>query len=151
MFARFFHAFLECDPSIQQVVRDMAEIINDPDADSDDRELAISTLYEALFPIRSPGDGMLGVDLEDEERDAVGEEAEIRAEFDRQEETFAARVEGLLRERNMTQCQLAEAIGVKQPAIAMMLARKARPQRRTVEKVATALGVSPERLWPGFA
>jgi predicted XRE-type DNA-binding protein len=151
MFAHFFHAFLECDPSIQDVVRDMAEIINDPDTDADDRALALSTLHEALFPARSPHDGMLGVDLEDEESHAMGEESEIQEDFNRQEDGFARCVEGLLRERNMTQGQLAEAIGVKQPAIAMMLGRKARPQRRTVEKVARALNVAPERLWPGFA
>ena len=150
MFAHYFHAFLECDSSIQEVVRDMVEIITDPTVDPDDRELALSTLYAALFPARSPRDGFIGVDLEEEERQATGEEAEIQAEFDRQEGTFASRVEGLLRERCMTQAQLADAIGVKQPAIAMMLARRGRPQRRTVDKVAQALGVTPSQLWPGL-
>jgi lambda repressor-like predicted transcriptional regulator len=48
----------------------------------------------------------------------------------------------------VTQVQLAETIGVGQSAIAMMLQRECRPQRRTVARMAEALGVTPETLWP---
>ena len=50
----------------------------------------------------------------------------------------------------MTQEQLAAKIGVGQPAISNMLNRQCRPQRRTVKRLATALDVSPEDLWPGI-
>jgi len=43
---------------------------------------------------------------------------------------------------------LAEKIGVGQPAISMMLQRQCRPQKRTVMRIAEALGVSAEELWP---
>ena len=46
--------------------------------------------------------------------------------------------------------RFAAAIGVGQPAISMVLTRNCRPQRRTVEKIAKALDVSAEEVWPGF-
>jgi len=50
----------------------------------------------------------------------------------------------------MTQEALAAKLGVGQPAISNMLNRQCRPQRRTVLRLAQALGISPEELWPGF-
>jgi transcriptional regulator with XRE-family HTH domain len=54
-----------------------------------------------------------------------------------------------LHPRNLTQAELAEAAGVDQPAISMMLARRGRPQRRTPEKIARALQGEVDQLWPG--
>jgi transcriptional regulator with XRE-family HTH domain len=48
----------------------------------------------------------------------------------------------------MTQAQLADKLGLGQPAISMMLQRNCRPQKRTVVRLADALGVAPEELWP---
>jgi len=47
--------------------------------------------------------------------------------------------------RGLTQAALAERIGVGQPAISMMLSRKCRPQRHTIEKLAAALQMAPSR------
>ena len=146
--AQAFQAYLECDTEIQKVIMEMVEIINDPETDPDDIELSLATLREALFPAYSSTDGQLGADLEVEERDACGEDAQAVAEMDRQEQVFAFRVEALMKERGWTQGQLAEASGVKQPAISLLLSRQSRPQRRTIEKIAKALAVSPEELWP---
>jgi DNA-binding Xre family transcriptional regulator len=150
MFAHFLQAYLECEPEIQDVIRRMAAIIDDPEADEDDRAMAIATLYEALFPTRSRRDGLLGVDLEREERRSAREDEANRATFDAEEEAFAGRVQSILRDRNMTQEQLAEALEIGQPAVSMLLSRKSRPQRRTVERFARVLGVVAEDLWPGF-
>jgi lambda repressor-like predicted transcriptional regulator len=149
LFAQAFQAYLECGPAIQQVIMDMVRIVNDPETDPDDAEMSLATIHEALFPAYSPEDGQLGVDMEEEERKACGEEALAIQNMDGQESIFAARVEALLKAHNWTQGQLAEAIGVGQPAVSLLLTRKSRPQRRTVEKVAKALGVSPSELWPG--
>ena len=46
--------------------------------------------------------------------------------------------------------KLAEMIGVTQPAISMMLQRECRPQRRTIVRIAEALELDPQDLWPGF-
>jgi hypothetical protein len=150
MFAHFLQAYLEYKPDIQDVIRQMAAIIDAPDADEDDRAMATPTLQEALFPTHSRDDGLLGVDLEPEEHRLAQEDAVTQATLDAEEEAFADRVQSILRARHLTQEQLAAALDIGQPAIAMLLSRKARPQRRTVERFARALGVAPEDLWPGF-
>ena len=63
---------------------------------------------------------------------------------------FANSLDGHMKAKGISQVELAAAIGVGQPAISMMLSRDCRPQRRTVEKLARALGVPPNDLWPGF-
>jgi transcriptional regulator with XRE-family HTH domain len=52
--------------------------------------------------------------------------------------------------RQLTQTELAERVGVGQSAIAMLLRRRCRPQRKTLGKLASALGVELEELWPRF-
>jgi lambda repressor-like predicted transcriptional regulator len=128
----------------------MATIANDPEATPEERDDAIATIAEALFP--DGDDGSLGVDLEaSESQDALGPEKAVLDAMDAEEATFSDRLAALLRDKQVTQVQLAEQIGVGQPAISMMLARKCRPQRRTIKKIAGALGVAPEDLWPGFS
>jgi lambda repressor-like predicted transcriptional regulator len=148
MFAQVFEAYLECSDEVQAAIRDMVRVANAPDATNDEREAAIVTIAEALFP--SSHNGALGVCLEDCEKEAPKEVREMLRQMDRQEATFGERLTALLEARGVTQAELALAIGVKQPAISMMLSRGCRPQRRTVEKIARELKVAPEELWPGF-
>jgi transcriptional regulator with XRE-family HTH domain len=70
--------------------------------------------------------------------------------MDKAEAAFAATLARLMAEREMTEAQLAEWSGVGQSAISMLLKRRCRPQRRTLPKLAEALGVTAEELWPGF-
>src|SRR5215210_7455140 len=88
MFAHIFQAYLECDPAIQEVIREMVAIVNDPDVDEDDRAMALATLDEALFPTHSPFDGQLGLDLVDLERHATGAEAAAQEAMDQEETDF---------------------------------------------------------------
>src|SRR6516165_9320344 len=81
MFAHFLQAYLECEPAMQDVIRQMAAIVDDPEADEDDRAMATATLHEALFPAYSERDGRLGVDLEEEEEPSAHEDEAIRAAF----------------------------------------------------------------------
>lgn len=148
VFAQTLQAYLECSDDVQAVIRDMAVVYNAPDATEEEREAALSTIAEALFP--SHHNGTLGACLEDCEADAPLNIKVVLKEMDREEATFGQRVNALLELRGMTQAELAAAIGVKQPAVAMMLSRACRPQRRTVEKIAEALRVSPEEIWPGI-
>jgi predicted XRE-type DNA-binding protein len=149
LFATCLCAFRECSDEIQDMIVEMASIANDPEATTEEREAAVATIAEALFP--SGEDGSLGVDLEAfEALDAEGPEKAVLDALDAEETAFSERLAALLRQKQVTQVQLAEWIGVGQPAISMMLSRKCRPQRRTVEKIAGALGVTPGDLWPGF-
>jgi transcriptional regulator with XRE-family HTH domain len=66
------------------------------------------------------------------------------------EAAFAATLARLMADRQLTQVQLAERISVGQSAISMLLKRRCRPQRRTLGKLAEALGAPVEELWPGF-
>lgn len=149
LFATCLCAFRECSDEIQAMIVEMASIADDPEATPDEREAAVATIAEALF--LSGEGGSLGVDLEaSESLDAQGPEKAVLDALDAEETAFSQRLAALLRQQRMTQVQLAELIGVGQPAISMMLSRKCRPQRKTVETIAGALGVTPEELWPGF-
>lgn len=149
--ATFLRAYVECSDEIQAGIRDMLDIVIDPKTDEDDRNMTLITLADALFP--NPHDGKLGMDLEESERLGAEYSEEMRTaleEMDREEETFAARLRNMMEAQGITQEQLAAKTGVGQPAISNMLTRQCRPQRRTVLRLAEALGTVPEELWPGF-
>jgi lambda repressor-like predicted transcriptional regulator len=146
--AQFLSAYTECSEPIKQVVNDMLEIIRDEETDDDDRQMALSTLYEALFPHRHQG--RLGIAIEQLESDAADDPnlREFVDQMDREEATFADNLARIMRERGLTQQQLADTLGVGQSAISNMLGRTCRPQKRTVERLANALKVDPKQLWP---
>jgi predicted XRE-type DNA-binding protein len=147
-FAQTFAAFLECSDDVQALIRDLIVSLKDPETSEEDRRLAISTIAEALFPPSNGPDGRYGIDLAAAEGEATGEERAVLDAMDAQEAHFGARVEALMKQQGLTQGQLAEAIGVKQPAVSLLLSRRSRPQRRTVERIAKALNVSSTELWP---
>jgi lambda repressor-like predicted transcriptional regulator len=149
--ANVLHAYLECSTEIQQGIRNLLEILNDPNTDEDDRDSTLMTLADALFP--NPHEGKFGVDLAESERLGARRFAETRAvleEMDREEKTFAARLREVMEREGITQEQLAAKVGVSQPAISNMLNRECRPQRRTVVRLAEALNVGPNELWAGI-
>lgn len=147
-FAMAFQAYMECDSEVQQAIREMSAIVADPEADEDEREMAISTIAEALFPQRESGQP--GISLEGWDRLESGSPDAASVELDREETAFSERVAAILQDRGMSQAQLAEAIGIGQPAVSMLLSRKSRPQARTVRKIAEALGVPAAELWPNL-
>ncbi len=147
--AQWFRAYVECSDDVQTIVRDMFQIISDESSDPSDKEMAVTTVVEALFPTSL--NGTIGADLDELEqlhKDKCQISAEVIAQMDAQEETFANRVESCMKERGMNQTELADAIGIGQPAVSMLLSRTARPQRRTVDKIADALKVDASYLWP---
>lgn len=144
----FARAYLESSDEVRKVIDVMARICSDESVDPDTKDSALDTLTEALFP-QMQDEGM-GVDL-----DAVKtlpmdgpDPNRVEEEMIRQEATFAMRLADVMQKKEINQVQLAEAVGVGQPAIANMLARQCRPQRRTIEKLAKALGITPAELWP---
>lgn len=148
--ARLVRAYLECSDEMQQVIRDMVQIVEAPDADEDEREMAFRTIEEALFPVRH--DKQVGVSLDDVDALAVENQPDgvaAQQELDREEASFAENLRRVMEEKRITQVELAKLSGVGQSAISMMLSRNCRPQRRTVAKLAAALGVERSELWPG--
>jgi plasmid maintenance system antidote protein VapI len=149
--AKFLRAYLECSDHVRAGIREMLDILNDPETDEDDRDMTLFTLADALFP--NPHNGKLGMDLEESERLGASYSEEMRhvvAEMDKDEATFAQRLEMVMAEKGVTQTTLAENLGIGQSAISNMLHRQCRPQRRTVIRLAEALDVCPEDLWPDF-
>jgi lambda repressor-like predicted transcriptional regulator len=150
-FAPLFQAFLECSDELQAHARKLVTTLVDPSTDEDDRALAAMTLADVLFPNRFEGE--IGSVLEECETRGAQYSAETKEtleRMDREEATFAERLRSAMHQRGMTQVQLAEKIGVGQSAVAMMLQRECRPQRRTIVRMAAALDVSPETLWPSM-
>jgi len=140
-------AFMECSDEIQHGVLEMAQILNDSNADEDQKAAAAETLIEALYP-KYHGEE-LGMDSAAYETWQCENEPDLEKAMDEEEATFSENLARLMEARGVTQDRLANTAGVGQSAISMMLARNCRPQRRTVEKMAKALGVKPDELWPG--
>jgi hypothetical protein len=63
--AKLLRAYLECSNSIQTGIREMLDILSDPETDEDAYEMTLFTLEEALFPKRHKG--TLGVGLAETE------------------------------------------------------------------------------------
>ncbi len=149
MFADVFQSFMECSDEVQAAVRERVRIVNAPDATEEEREGALETIAEALFPAEH--ERVMGVDFDGEY--AAGAPPEIQRilqQMDEEQRSFGERVQAILEAQGQTQADLASAIGVGQPAVSMIISRDCRPQKRTVEKIAAALRVSPEDLWPGL-
>jgi DNA-binding XRE family transcriptional regulator len=141
-------AFFRLDATAQQVVRDHVKRSSDPRAHEAERDRAEELLAALLHA--AGGKEQSGKVLGKSERLSPVHQ-ELRAQLEQAEAGFAVVLGRLMVERQVTQAQLAERIGVGQSAIAMLLKRRCRPQRRTLGKLAEALGVPVEELWPGFA
>lgn len=149
--------YMECSDEIQSVVRSMFAVLEHEHTTEEDRQRAFSTIADALFLNPENGHGRYGMDLTRVERDsAKGHPVEARRpvvanrldQLDTREAMFAERLRHFLSEKNITQEELADRIGCTQSAISKMLSRNARPQRKTIFKLAEALGVAPTDLWP---
>ena len=148
LFSDVFRAFEESSDEVQAVIRDMVGIINNHESEEEEKHAALATLTEALFP--SHHNGELGIGIEDmrDVFDGVEPLRNALADLDREQQTFAERLAALIEEKGLTQTELAARVGVKQPAISMMLKRSCRPQQETLNRMVAALGVSVQDLWP---
>src|SRR5437870_13200540 len=66
VFAKVMRQYRECSDEVQKVVDQMIEILNASESDDTERDMALSTLTEALFPDyddEEGGDNVLGMEL----------------------------------------------------------------------------------------
>jgi transcriptional regulator with XRE-family HTH domain len=143
-------ALAECSDAVQEAVLKLVRVITAPNVSVRERKRALMTLAEALFP--NPGsDGKYGLDARSSEAEAAdhspGLAHEIRR-MDSQEAEFANRLQHLMSQKHVTQAELAQRVGCTQPAISQMLSRRCRPHKKTIMKLAEALSVTPQDLWP---
>jgi lambda repressor-like predicted transcriptional regulator len=140
--ARYLQAFHDCSPEIQSLALEMAAIVADESSSDDERQLAADAMIQAIFP------GEAADAFDSYKARLASPEAQAASEaISRQQSTFANNLRRIMAERKVTQEELARAAGVGQPAIANLLARKCRPQQRTIRRFADALGVSTGELW----
>jgi transcriptional regulator with XRE-family HTH domain len=147
---RFLCALAECSDEIQEVVFRMFSVVENPQSTPFERERALMTIADALF-LNPDNEGEYGMDLVASESFAAEENPRLAAEgerMDAQETAFAARLRELMTLKGVTQQELADRVGCSQPAISQLLNRKCRPQKRTLLKLAEALGIRPQELWP---
>jgi DNA-binding XRE family transcriptional regulator len=144
-FAAFMSAYQECNHDSQKIVDEMVSIVASDETTADEKGHAVDVIVEALFP------GLV-TDIVDAVRslNRSSKAQKLKASMARENDEFADNVAQLLRKKRIRQADLAKMIGVNQPAISMIIKRKCRPQKSTVLKIAEALQVGPEDLWPGF-
>jgi transcriptional regulator with XRE-family HTH domain len=147
---RFLGALAECSNEVQGLVLQMVSIVEDPRATSSERRRALAMIADALF--LNPGnEGEYGQDLVAVKAGAAAEHVGPGREVQKmecQEAAFADRLRELLEVKRVTQQELSSRVGCSQPAISQMLNRKCRPQKKTILKLAEALQVQPQELWP---
>src|SRR5262249_20622251 len=141
-------AFFQLDARAQQEIQEQVKRLGDPQTSPAERDCVEKMLAARLQS--APDRYHAGRVVSREERFSSAQR-ELRAHMEQVEAAFAATLARLMAERQLTQAQLAERIGVGQSAISMLLKRRCRPQRRTLGKLAEALGVPVEELWPGFS
>jgi lambda repressor-like predicted transcriptional regulator len=148
--AKIVNALKECDPELRVEAEELLSQLASGELDPYETQATCALIAEILFP-NADYNGLPGLDLVEAEQTAREEKpleaAPVLDEMDLQEATFAERLRNLMTERGVTQAALAAKIGIGQPAISNMLNRACRPQRKTVEKIAAALGVQPDQLW----
>jgi lambda repressor-like predicted transcriptional regulator len=146
--AQVLTAYLEKSAVVQTVIRDLVSIIANDRLPAQERNWAATALQEALFCQRTPPQGESKRADVEAQRQAVPGLCEAHRRLEEEEGMFAANLARLLAEKNVSQAELALRVGVGPSAISMMLSRRCRPQRRTLEKIAQALGAELRELWP---
>lgn len=146
----FYTALMECSDSLRVDSKRLMAIMDAPSASPDDKGRAWHTLLDQ-FRLLPDTEGRYGMDLGSSESDAAERFPALAREvekMDSQEAQFAEYLRQIMKDKHITQTQLAERINCSQPAISQMLNRKCRPQRTTLDKLAVALQVDVRKLWP---
>ncbi len=148
---RFLGALIECSDEVQQVVVSLVNVLKDSRTTVSERTRALSTIADALFLNPCEDDGEYGQDLAASEAYAAVRSPSLArevAKMNTQEATFSQRLQELMAAKRISQQELADRVGVSQPAISQMIRRVCRPQKKTILKLAEAFNVHPREIWP---
>jgi len=146
----FFAALTECSDQLRSNAERLMAIIDDPESLPGDKGRAWHTLLDQ-FRLLPDTEGRYGMDLAHSEAGAAEKFPALQSEVEKmnsQEAQFAERLRQIMKNKHITQQELAKRIDCSQPAISQMLNRKCRPQRATLEKIAAAVAVDVRELWP---
>jgi len=117
---RFLGTMAECCDELQEVVASTLRVIKTSETTEEERHRALARIAEALS----------------------------LSSTDTLQAAFADRLRELMDVKRISQSELADRVGCSQPAISQMLTRKRRPQKKTILRLAEALDVPAETLWP---
>jgi lambda repressor-like predicted transcriptional regulator len=143
-------ALQECSPELREEAIMLFGNLASGQLDASEYLRTVTLLAEILFP-NTDAHGLPGLELLEAERIAPSQNPEAQGVLDdmnAEEATFATRLQSYMTERGWTQVELAEKVGLGQPAISMMLQRNCRPQKKTILRFAEAFQVEPVQLWP---
>jgi DNA-binding XRE family transcriptional regulator len=143
VFLEMLPVYLRSPESVQTALRECAETLEVSTATEGERWEACRVAAQYLFEPQL-AEGQL-VSAEEFGRSIP---AGLREAMHAQDQSFVDNLKRLMNEKGLTQAQLAQAVGVRPSAMSMLLKRRRRPQRRTLEKLAAVLGVAPQELWP---
>jgi len=129
---QFLGAIAESSDATQQIVLRMLDVVKNPATTPAQRQHALKLIDDALFP--ESATLMAGPPAD--------------SPLDTQQATFAKRLRAVMQAKRISQQELANRVGVSQPAISQMLHRDCRPQKQTILKLAEALSVPASDLWP---
>lgn len=147
---RLWASLAECSDAIQQVVISMLRVLKNPGTSPQERQRALMMIADAL----SLGPGEVNdcnqelLELEAGATQPSPSSVHKVENFVSQEAEFATRLRDLMGAKHLSQTELAKRIGCSQAAISLMLHRRCRPQKKTLLKLAEALNVRVQQLWP---
>lgn len=137
--------------SVDEQLRGLTQILDDPNAAVEDKASAAETIRETFLV--HCGSEEWGATLSEIGSRTVGRNPEadhIEDHLDSQEDYFCKKIRELMKEKGLTQVDLANRLGKQQAAISQLLSRGCRPQKRTILKFAEVLDVAPTELWPNI-
>jgi DNA-binding XRE family transcriptional regulator len=144
-FATLLPRYLGCSKQMQSLVADLVEAFRDSGIGDEERERVLRALWVTLWQGEATASGGQKPGVS---HPIMPDESLSRKQLEQEEQALVANLQRLMEERRLTQAQLAERAGLSEPAISMLLARKYRPQRRTMRLLAQVLGVSEKELAP---
>jgi len=136
-------ALSECDPELREQAMELFHQLASGKLDDSERYSTVALIADILFP-ESDELGFPGIDSEVEDAEEADEDDQNQIAH------FLEAIKQLMQQRGLSQSELAEKVGIGQSSISMMLKRHCRPQRSTIKRLAVALDVQPDQLWPAF-
>lgn len=141
----YLRAYLACSSVMKQAVESMIAVIDSPESDEQDKMLAYHTIDGILkMEEHAARDTFLLTDDDpgfgDRETGSQEESAAPTAT------TFGDCIRKLMEEKGITQAQLADRMGISQPAVNKLITKTVNPKGETLLRVAQAFGVKVEDL-----
>lgn len=146
----FYRSLVGASNRVRTEAKRLMAIMDASDSAPTEKDLAWQELLNRIRLL--PGGGWqqpigLGASKRGSTKEFSRERSKVET-LETQEAEFAERLRRIMKAKQVTQAQLAQRIACTQPAISQMLNRKCRPQRQTLDKIATALQIDVRQLWP---